>query len=170
MRGNLTENQIEMVKEPTDITEDRAERVRQERIAQNRARVPLGQRNPLKFREIPGYVLRVINDNGLDTRVQDALAAGYAPVTEAELLGISEVQTDGDVGRASPLSSSVRRPVGKGVTGILMKIKKEWYDEDQAKKQAKDDAIQKGIVDTRRVGGHDTQDGAISGNVNVERY
>ena len=136
MRGNLSESKINMVEESmTNIelaenqsTPSRSERVRQERIAQNRERKSLGLRSPLAFAQRPGYVRRMIND--VNNRISDAMEAGYTPVLDE-----SKTQTDGDIGRATQMANAVKRQVGNGVTAYLMEIPKEWYDEDQKKKQ-----------------------------------
>jgi len=176
MRGNLSESKINMVEESmTNIelaesqsTPSRSERVRQERIAQNRERKSLGLRSPLAFAQRPGYVRRMIND--VNNRISDAMEAGYTPVLDE-----SKTQTDGDIGRATQMANAVKRQVGNGVTAYLMEIPKEWYDEDQKKKQKNDAAIEKSIVDVRRVGGSDSADGSIGAipgtpGIAIERY
>ncbi len=91
-------------------------------------RTPLGERNRLTFKNLdPAYSYRIINDK--DDRLKRAQDGGYEFVESEEQLG------DTRVADPSKLGSKVSKPVGNGVTGYLMRIKKEWYDEDQEKKQ-----------------------------------
>jgi len=100
---------------------------RPERTAQ---RTPLGQRNRLSFGNLdPDFVYRVVNDK--DSRLKDAQAAGYEFVVSDEKLG------DIRVAEGSSMDSRVAKPVGGGVTGYLMRIPKEFYDEDQTAKYDK---------------------------------
>jgi hypothetical protein len=96
-------------------------------------RTPLGARNRLSFqidqKDKEAFSYRVINDQ--DDRLARAQEAGYEFVQSEESLG------DLRVAEASSLGANVAKPVGNGVTGYLMRIKKEWYDEDQAAKEAK---------------------------------
>lgn len=93
-------------------------------------RQPLGQRNRLTFRgELEdGYNYRVINDK--DNRLQDALDGGYEFVVSKEKLG-DDVAAEG-----SAIDSRVSKPVGNNTTGFLMRIKNEFYMEDQDAKEA----------------------------------
>lgn len=93
-------------------------------------RQPLGQRNRLTFRgEMEeGYNYRVIND--VDDRLTLALEGGYEFVESNEKLG------DDKAAEASKVGSRVSKPVGNGINGYLMRIKNEFYEEDQAAKEA----------------------------------
>jgi len=83
----------------------------------------------LNFEERPGYQRRVVND--VDGRVAELEEYGYEVVRKPAEAG---EQSAGD---ASKLGSVVRKPVGGGVEGVLMEIPKEWYEEDQAAKEAR---------------------------------
>jgi len=90
-------------------------------------RTPLGQRNRLSFGDLdPNFTYRVINDK--DDRLKQALEAGYEFVLSDEKLG------DTRAAEANSIDSRVSKPVGNGITGYLMRIPKEFYDEDQALK------------------------------------
>ena len=92
-------------------------------------RVPIGTRNVLTYPPIPGYKTRVVND--VEDRIERFKAAGYEIVQSGELgLGDEACGIPGSVG------SEVSKPVGAGRRGVLMKIREDWYAEDQAKKQA----------------------------------
>lgn len=94
---------------------------------------------------IPGYHLHILNDAG--TRIQDALDNGYTFVKPEEVSGISEnvVSRNGDLG-----DSRIRFLVGSTDKGdpmyaYLMKIRQEWYEEDQTELNAKNDKIDAAI-------------------------
>ena len=87
-------------------------------------RTPLGARNRLSFdKQDPNFVYRVINDS--DDRLQRAQEAGYEFVVSDEQLGDKRVAEGGKI------DSRVSKPVGNGVRGFLMRIPREYYDEDQ---------------------------------------
>lgn len=94
-------------------------------------RTPIGARNRLSFpkdQQDPAYHYRVVNDT--DDRLNRFLEAGYEFVTGDSALG------DARAGEAGSIDSRVSKPVGGGTRGFLMRIKKEWYEEDQAAKAA----------------------------------
>jgi len=77
----------------------------------------------------PNYVYRFVNDTG--SRVTNFQAAGYEFVEDKNLIvGDSRVFDPSDVG------SSKRVISNDGTVSYLMRIKKEFYDEDQAAKAA----------------------------------
>ena len=94
-------------------------------------RVPVGTRNVLTVAgKEPGYEYRIINDSG--DRVQEFLDAGY------ELVKENSVKVgDKRVNKASAEGSVSQISVGQGQKAFVVRIKKEWYDEDQAAKQQK---------------------------------
>jgi len=100
----------------------------------------VGAQNKLTFREITGYKCRVVNDVEQGQRIEMFKKAGYEVVTSDELLG------DPQAGVAGSIGSEVSKPVGFGTRGVLMKIKQEWYDEDQARKAAIIDEKEKGLL------------------------
>lgn len=101
-------------------------------------RAPLGARNRLSFtNQDPNFVYRVINDQ--DDRLKQALEAGYQFVVSDEKLGDKRAAEGGAV------DSRVSKPVGNGVRGFLMRIPKEYYDEDQKTKADKIDETEKAM-------------------------
>jgi hypothetical protein len=105
-------------------------------------RVPVTERNILtvKGRE-PGYVYRVVNDTG--DRVQQLQDAGY------EFVDASTVQVgDKRINSTSPEGTHAQVSVGAGTKGFVMRIKQEWYDEDQAAKQARVNQLEETIKQT----------------------
>jgi hypothetical protein len=124
-------------------------------------RVPFGaHRTKLQVPEIKGYVLRWVND--VDGRPERAVEGGYVYVTKEEVpkkIGEGNLHQDN-----SDLNAKVSKIVSKGnkapVRAFLMKIKKEWYEEDQRKKegvnQQVDEALRQGtpggnVVDNQYV-------------------
>lgn len=99
-------------------------------------RTPVGRRNVLTVSgKDPDYVYRFVNDEG--GRVDDFLAAGYELV-EKDGVKIGDAR----VGNPSAEGSVAQVHVGGGKKGFLMRIKKEWYEEDQAAKQSHVDATE----------------------------
>lgn len=94
------------------------------------ARTPVGQRNVLTVHgKEEGYVYRVVNDRG--DRVPQFEDAGYE-IVEAAKVRVGDKR----VNRVAPSGSKAEVSVGGGDKAFVMRIKKEWYDEDQAKKEA----------------------------------
>ena len=99
--------------------------------AQRTQRTPLANRSVLGIKgKEPGYVYRIMNDTG--DRVASFQEQGYEIVTDSSI-------TIGDrrVGKASADGSPVQVAVGNGIDGYLMRIKEEYYKEDQAYKEQK---------------------------------
>lgn len=107
-------------------------------------RTPLGGlRTKLQAPERKGYVRRWFNDE--PGRLSDAEAAGYEFVSEPVQAGDPDVTNVLDPG--SRISKTVSR---EGRKAYLMEIREDWYNEDQAAKEARlketDDAIRKGSL------------------------
>jgi hypothetical protein len=101
-------------------------------------RTPLGQRNRLSFgKQDPNYVYRVINDQ--DERLLQAQEAGYEFVTGNEQLGDKRAAEGGKI------DSRISKPGGNGVRGFLMRIPKEFYEEDQNAKIGKIEEVEKAL-------------------------
>lgn len=92
-------------------------------------RTPInGTRSVLKIKgQEAGYQYRIVNDEG--DRVAQLEAAGY------EIVSDPNVQVgDRRVAKATQEGSPVKVSVGGGMQGYVMRIRKDWYDEDQANK------------------------------------
>lgn len=93
-------------------------------------RTPInGTRNILTIRgQEPGYRYRIVNDDG--DRIPMLQEQGYELVQDASI-------TVGDRRIANPTKegSPVQVSVGGGQKGFVMRIKDEWYQEDQKAKQ-----------------------------------
>jgi hypothetical protein len=99
--------------------------------------------------QIDGYHLHVFTDVG--GRIQEALDNGYEFVRPDEVGGVSEnvVSRNGDLGERIRYLVNPRAE-GTEQYGYLMKIRQEWYEEDHAELQAKnnliDAAVRKGKI------------------------
>ena len=105
----------------------------------------------------PGFVYRFVNDTG--DRVAQFQEAGYEIVTDEK--GAVKVG-DKRVGKASATGSAVEANVGQGTKAYLMRIPEEWYQEDQAAKQAAIDQREQAMLDEARRSG-------LTGNVKISR-
>lgn len=92
-------------------------------------RAPLARKNVLTVSgKEDGYVYRIVNDT--ENRVADLAEQGYEPVAA------SKVQVgDKRVSKASPEGSVMTMSVGGGKKAVVMRIRQDWYDEDQKAKQ-----------------------------------
>ena len=98
--------------------------------------------------QIPGYHMHIFNDE--PGRIQTAIDGGWEFVTPDEVGGVKDSVTSGN----TDLGDKVRFLVGTsekgdGLYAYLMKIKEEWWEEDQAEIQKRndrvDDAIRGGV-------------------------
>ncbi len=107
-------------------------------------RTPVNGRNILTVTgKEPGYVYRVVNMTG--DRVQQFLDAGY------EVVNASDVRVgDRRVDSATPEGSMAQVVVNKneGQKAVVMRIKEEWYKEDQALKAAEVSRLEQSITET----------------------
>lgn len=104
---------------------------------ERRERVPFStnrKRLSLK-KEIDGFVTRWFNDQ--DDRLQRAEDAGYQYVHRKEIGQVGDKDiSNGNTDVNSRVSRVVgRQPTGLPIRAYLMKISKDWYDTDQAKKE-----------------------------------
>jgi hypothetical protein len=93
-------------------------------------RTPIGQRNVLTLsKKDPNFVYRFVNDVG--DRVQEFIEQGYEVVKDS-----TTSVGDKRLGNPTAEGGVVQASVGQGTKAIVMRIRKDWYDEDQAQKQA----------------------------------
>lgn len=90
-----------------------------------------GSNDPLVFHDKdPDYHYRVFNDNpNKPGRIALAKEAGYEEVVSDEVMG------EGNVNTPKKMGKGVTIPAGPGITGVLMRIPKKWYEEMQKEKQ-----------------------------------
>ena len=95
-------------------------------------RVPLGRPRHVTAvtDQDPNYQYRWINDK--QDRIERAKAGGYEVVTKDHIVG----ETTLDGGQNPKYGSAVAKQVGGGLWAVLMRIPREYYDEDQAAKEA----------------------------------
>lgn len=103
-------------------------------------RKALSQRGPQSIagEKDPNFVYRFVNDLG--SRISNFQSAGYEFVQDSDLVvGDSRIFDASDLGSAKSVTSN------DGTKSYLMRIKKEWYDEDQAAKAAQVDETEKAM-------------------------
>lgn len=85
----------------------------------------------------PGFQYRIVNDT--PGRIQEFIEAGYEIVQDTSV-------SVGDKRIANPTQEGtpVKVHVGGGNNAYLMRIKEEWYKEDQAAKLATVDEVEQG--------------------------
>ena len=129
-----------------------------------RERVPLGvPRRKLAFSGMDeeNYSYRVVHNRpNKPNRVNEALAAGYEFVESDNLLGEGNITDEIAASTDSRITAVVGADEkGNPMTGYLMKIRKEWYEEDQAKKQKLVDKREEAIFEGVDSQGRPGQDG-----------
>lgn len=107
-------------------------------VREKRERIPLNeQRRIIGIEKDPNYVYRLVNDT--DRRVESFILAGYEIIDKDG----NEIPVDKRMQDPSWRHSALSQPVGGGVTGYMMRIPREWWEEDQAKKHEKADQKEK---------------------------
>lgn len=104
---------------------------------ERRERVPFStnRRRLALNKELDGFITRWFND--LDDRLQRAEDAGYQYVHRKEIGQVGDKDiSNGNTDVNSRVSRVVgRQPTGQPIRAYLMKIRKDWYEADQAKKE-----------------------------------
>lgn len=96
-----------------------------------KSRTPVGQRNILTVSgKDPDYVYRIVNDTG--DRIAAFEDAGYV-IEEAAAVRVGDKR----VNRTSPEGTKAQVSVGNGDKAFVMKIHKDFYQEDQEAKLQK---------------------------------
>jgi hypothetical protein len=95
-------------------------------------------------RQIPGYHLHIMNDE--PGRIQNAIDGGWEFVTPDEVGGVQERVVSGN----TDLGEKVRYLVGTsekgdGLYAYLMKIREDWWLEDQEEMQKRNDLVDDAI-------------------------
>lgn len=102
-------------------------------------RIPVAGKNVLTVvGKDPNFIYRFVNDEG--DRVQKFLDAGYE-IVESDSVSVGDKR----VGNASAEGTKAQVSVGKGQKAFLMRISKEWYEEDQKAKQAYLDKLEQSL-------------------------
>lgn len=103
-------------------------------------RKSLFQRGPQSIagEKDPDFMYRFVNDTG--SRIVNFQSAGYEFVEDTDLVvGDARVFDPTDIGSGKKVTSN------DGTVSYLMRIKKEWYEEDQAAKAALVDETEKAM-------------------------
>ncbi len=95
----------------------------------------------------PAFEYRVVND--VNDRIHEFQERGYEVVTDGDV-----VVGDKRVGKASASGSPVEISVGQGTKAFLMRIKKDWYQEDQKEKEANLKKLESDIMSETRKDGN----------------
>ena len=138
---------------------DGREEVRRKRVPMSghRTKLQLSEEDAKSFKE-HGWTVRWINDK--DGRIQQAQAGGWHFCSPEEAPSIGQYSiTKGSDDLNGKVSLIVSKGKGEPLRAFLMKIQTEYYDEDQAAKEA----INKGYDEALKAG----QPG---GNVVGEQY
>lgn len=109
-------------------------------------RTPIGRRNILTVSgKEPGFVYRIVNNSG--DRVQMFEEAGYV-IEQADKIVVGDKR----VNRASATGSAAEVSVGNGEKALVMKIREDWYKDDQEAKQKQVDLTEAGMLKSARNG------------------
>ena len=103
-------------------------------------RTPINGRNVLTVTgKEAGYKYRVVNDAG--DRIAQFIEAGY------ELVEADKVQVgDRRINAATPEGSKAQVSIGNGEKAFVMRIREDWYKEDQQAKQSEIDKLEQSIT------------------------
>jgi len=110
-------------------------------------RVPVGTRNILTVKgQDPNYVYRVVND--IDDRITQFREAGYE-IVEDDAVDVGDKRAS----QGTSIGSKKVLSVGQGTKAFVMRIKKEFYEEDQEAKQRRVNA-QEASIKTKALDGN----------------
>ena len=104
-------------------------------------RIPLAGRNRLAVKDKDeGYVYRYVNANleNDPDRIERMQEAGYEIVPRKQAGSLGDHRID----NATPIGSAGSISVGQGTRAVLMRVRKEWFEADQAEKQKEVDAVE----------------------------
>jgi len=111
-------------------------------------RTPLTRRNRLSVQnKEPGFVYRIVND--IDDRVSQMQESGYELCEKAQIGAIGDKRVD----NTASIGSIAHFSVGQGTKAVVMRIRDEWYKEDQTVKQQEVDAIEAAMKQEAREAG-----------------
>jgi len=106
-----------------------AKETNQSRAEGRPARVPVSSRQNITtvYDSDPNYVYRWVND--VEDRIERFKLGGWE-IVDSKSVKVGQRSLD----NSGEMSGTISRSVGAGRTAFLMRIKKEWFDEDQAEK------------------------------------
>ena len=111
-------------------------------------RTPIAGRNRLSVHnKDDNYVYRIVND--VDDRIDAFKENGWEPVLAKDTkIGDKRVEGSGPTGSVAEISA------GGGTKAVVMRIKREWYEEDQAVKAKHVDAIEQTMKENAQRGNY----------------
>lgn len=135
---SINKNLLDELEVPGSYRQDPRERLDPRTRIDNREvseneRVPMGGNNlKMKLPDIPGYRTRWFNDTG--ERIETAKKGGYTHITKAGIkVGTGAEKGHTDLGAVVSMVVGTQSN-GQPLRAYAMKIKQEWFIEDQAKK------------------------------------
>lgn len=138
---------------------------RETRASQSREhRVPVAEsRNTLTVSNLdPNFYYRWVNDR--DNNIARYLKAGYVFVDkEGKEAGDPTVET------SRGTDSRLRKGVGGGITAYLMRLPKELWQEDQARKEADLRETERAMRQLQKHTGHEHSQAADYGDLKIDR-
>ena len=128
---------------------------------QRKERIPVnGNRDILTVRDKDDdYEYRWVLD--IPGRLEKFKDAGWEVVEDAVRVGQNAVDSGSRLGTATIMTRGTQ-------TLVLMRVKREWYDEDQLAKQELVDAREETMMQEARQGRIEGQSGFYGGSVNVK--
>ena len=100
-------------------------------------RTPLSRRNRLSVQnKEPGFVYRIVNDT--DDRVSQMQEQGYELCEKAQVGAIGDKRVD----NTASIGSIAHFSVGQGTKAVVMRIPKEFAEQDHSTKLADIDAVE----------------------------
>ena len=154
-----------------EIMEPREEATREER----RQRTPLGvmrkklnlDRKTSDMLDRKGLVPRMINDINHGERIRDAIEGGY------DFVSSDGDMIMGDTKTKKELNMRIKKRVGKNTDGspmfaYLMAIRKEWYEEDQIKKEETNKMVDIAIQGGKAPGSKGLDVNPDQGSINIK--
>lgn len=100
-------------------------------------RSSLSVRNRLSVKgKEDGFVYRIVND--LDDRIERLQEAGYELCSKEQVGAVGDKRVD----NTSSVGSTAHFSVGQGTKAVVMRIRQDWYKEDQDTKQQELDSLE----------------------------
>ena len=100
-------------------------------------RSSLSVRNRLSVKgKEDGFVYRIVND--VDDRVERLQEAGYEVCTKEHTGAVGDKRVD----NTSSVGSATHFSVGQGTKAVVMRIREDWFKEDQETKQQNIDSLE----------------------------
>lgn len=116
-----------------EIKVETEQKVRGRQTRKRDGRIPLHKQKRIGIKKDDGFYYRLVND--VEDRISSYLKAGYELVEAEARNGARDAQDDSQMGKYAS------QQVGQGITAYYMKIPLEYWKEDQAEKQKRNDSV-----------------------------